>query len=1042
MPLEDRPTMGLFFLLLILLAGLGALLLSLPRGIVRTIVKIGALFFLGMLIVLFLYALGRDGPFHGPEWVFLFLLLCGLTFLLLWGLMRLFASAPPDQPPADARRLGLLKHRLKNGIERLEQTGRRASVWPGLVIAFVVGFFALLLLSESAFKPGHPFTTMMFFLVFVLTLTVFITGILRLFVLPASNHAHSVCPPIDRLKAFLRERLPRAEHARLAAHLDGCPTCQHRLEGLTAGHEAWSVVARKLTDRPPPPEPALKQVMESLRGKKEEETSDEPVFSADLPLGFLSPADKPGQLGRLERYEVVSEIGRGGMGVVLKAFDPSLHRVVAIKVLAPQLATSGVARKRFLREAKAAAAVTHEHIVTIHSVEETNGLPYLVMQYVPGQSLQERLDKDGPISELSEILRIGIQTASALAAAHSHGIVHRDIKPGNILLEDGVQRVKITDFGLARAMDDASMTQSGYVAGSPLYMAPEQARGETLDHRADLFSLGSVLYTVCTGRPPFRAANTLAVLRRVCEDVPRPIRESNAEIPKWLTEIIEKLMAKEPEERFQSAAEVVEVLAQHLAPLQHAGWEPPPQPATPRAAPAPPVAGLPTSLTLCPACGASLHVPERMVGGLVHCGECGKPFRVEDTSEVMQVARPVPPPFARRPRGKGRPQAWFIILFLCVLGLFLFICTVRLATDTASVPQVAPAGTPVLTSTGETRQAGDPYWKSALKGLPAEASLFGAVDLKAFGSLNLGDEWTQTAVRVFSSAKAADKVMPENLGRVRIDGISMAYYEDLKGAKSRALIQLEGLAIDGRKRIVDFLREASAEKLTIEEDKQLWQPGKPVRIHGPGLPFAVGLMDDHRAFLARSIGQGAGGPTSHLEVLELLPWLDQPDKSRPWSDLDTGYKPPWLQMALGELPPKICGMCLGEIPLAWRKSMTETLALRSCPRTFVFHMKREGDAVALTLSLNLEKPGGEVTLTQQLDRWYHQQLAELEFTFPATRSEPKALALIRKSLKVRWQANARSASVRASMRVPGPTWKVLGTLVKRLAASRDDPKVP
>ena len=138
------------------------------------------------------------------------------------------------------------------------------------------------------------------------------------------------------------------------------------------------------------------------------------------------------------------------MGIVLRAFDEKLHRVVAIKVLAPQLATSATARKRFVREAQAAAAVSHEHVVTIHAVEEANGLPYLVMQYVAGMSLQERLDRDGPL-ELKEILRIGMQTAAGLAAAHAQGLVHRDIKPANILLENGVERVKITDFGLARA---------------------------------------------------------------------------------------------------------------------------------------------------------------------------------------------------------------------------------------------------------------------------------------------------------------------------------------------------------------------------------------------------------------------------------------------------------------------------------------------------------------------------------------------------------------------------------------------------------------
>src|SRR5581483_6609315 len=140
-----------------------------------------------------------------------------------------------------------------------------------------------------------------------------------------------------------------------------------------------------------------------------------------------------------------------------------------------------------------------------------------------GMSLQERLDQGGPL-ELEAILRIGMQTAAGLAAAHAQGLIHRDVKPANILLEGGMERVKITDFGLARAADDASLSQSGVVAGTPHYMAPEQARGEALDHRADLFSLGSVLYAMCTGRPPFRAATSLAVLRRVADEPPRPVQ--------------------------------------------------------------------------------------------------------------------------------------------------------------------------------------------------------------------------------------------------------------------------------------------------------------------------------------------------------------------------------------------------------------------------------------------------------------------------------------------------------------------------------------
>src|SRR5207302_1627506 len=136
--------------------------------------------------------------------------------------------------------------------------------------------------------------------------------------------------------------------------------------------------------------------------------------------------------------------------------------------------------------------------------------------------LQERLDLGGPLG-VADVLRIGLQAARGLAAAHAQGLVHRDVKPANILLENGVQRVKITDFGLARAADDASLTQSGVIAGTPMYMSPEQARGEAVDHRTDLFSLGSVLYTLSTGRPPFRASGTMAVLKRVCEETPRPI---------------------------------------------------------------------------------------------------------------------------------------------------------------------------------------------------------------------------------------------------------------------------------------------------------------------------------------------------------------------------------------------------------------------------------------------------------------------------------------------------------------------------------------
>src|SRR5438128_2698049 len=249
----------------------------------------------------------------------------------------------------------------------------------------------------------------------------------------------TTCPDPVRLSELLEDRLPAEENARLAAHVDTCERCQKALDDLTAAGLPWSAPVTQ-------PEPALQRALEELSAMGN--TLELPAETADteeLSLDFLEPPADPQHLGRLGQYEVLEVIGRGGMGVVLKAFDPCLQRIVAVKVLAPQLATSPTARKRFLDEARAAAAVTHDHIVTIHAVDEANGLPYLVMQYIAGRSLQQRLEEAGSL-ELKDILRIGRQTAAGLAAAHAHGLIHRDIKPANILLEEGVQRVKITDF--------------------------------------------------------------------------------------------------------------------------------------------------------------------------------------------------------------------------------------------------------------------------------------------------------------------------------------------------------------------------------------------------------------------------------------------------------------------------------------------------------------------------------------------------------------------------------------------------------------------
>jgi serine/threonine protein kinase/WD40 repeat protein len=374
------------------------------------------------------------------------------------------------------------------------------------------------------------------------------------------NDERLICDP-QRIELFLQQKLDEQEQSAFELHLDDCDDCRRRLEATAAREDIWSGVRDCLQGQVP-------AVHMQSSGEIALDASDQDAsYSQTTVLKLLAPTDDDRMIGRLGSYEVVGIIGSGGMGVVLKAFESALNRYVAIKVLAPHLGSSGAARKRFSREAQAAAAIVHDNVMEIYGVADKDGLPYLVMPYVRGPSLQKRLDDDGPLA-LVEILRIGMQAAAGLAAAHAQGLVHRDVKPANVLLADGVERVKLTDFGLARAADDVSLTRTGIIAGTPQYMSPEQARGESVDQRSDLFSLGSVLYAMCTGRAPFRAETSYGVLRRVTDDQPRPIRDINPDIPDWLCRIIARLMSKQPGDRFASAREVAGLLEQCLAHVQ------------------------------------------------------------------------------------------------------------------------------------------------------------------------------------------------------------------------------------------------------------------------------------------------------------------------------------------------------------------------------------------------------------------------------------------------------------------------------------------
>jgi serine/threonine-protein kinase len=406
--------------------------------------------------------------------------------------------------------------------------------------------------------------------------------------------------PAAALTALVEGRLAPAQEDELADHLDACTHCRQELAGQRLGLPPELHPART-----PLPhlahEEALEQAMRELKTGPHQSVADV-SWQVDL-LG------EPWTLGRLGRYEVEEVIGRGGMGVVLRAYDPALDRPVAIKALAPHLAASAAARRRFAREGRAIGALRHEHIVTVYGVDEAEGLPCLVMEYVRGVSLQERVDAGGPLP-VEEVVRIGTQVARGLAAAHAHGLVHRDVKPANILLEEDTGSVKITDFGLARAVDDASLTSSGVINGTPLYMAPEQARDEPLDHRADLFSLGSVLYTLCVGEPAFRATSTPAVLRRICEEQPQPLRQRNPEVPAWLEQFIDVLLAKDPGQRFASAEEAARLLELYRQHRRHPRQVPPPalpgRPRPPRGRGPYWVAGLVLLLFLAGAAGFAL----------------------------------------------------------------------------------------------------------------------------------------------------------------------------------------------------------------------------------------------------------------------------------------------------------------------------------------------------------------------------------------------------------------------------------------------------
>ena len=267
-------------------------------------------------------------------------------------------------------------------------------------------------------------------------------------------------------------------------------------------------------------------------------------------------------------YLIEGEIGRGGMAVVYRALDLRLHRPVAIKVLPPELAFNNDVRTRFLREAQTSAQLTHPNIVPIYTVNETDGIVYFVMALVEGDSLAFTLLRE-PRRPIDQVRRVLCEVADALEYAHNHGVIHRDIKPDNIIIDRATGRPMVTDFGIARAAaSESRLTVTGVAVGTPAYMSPEQALGERdLDGRSDIYSLGVVGYQMLVGEPPFKATNTPAMLVKHVSEMPRPVRERRPDVPPLLAAAVDRALAKKPEERWATAAEFREAVGRTDPPL-------------------------------------------------------------------------------------------------------------------------------------------------------------------------------------------------------------------------------------------------------------------------------------------------------------------------------------------------------------------------------------------------------------------------------------------------------------------------------------------
>ncbi len=347
------------------------------------------------------------------------------------------------------------------------------------------------------------------------------------------------CPNLTELEALANGEAADADASRLQSHLKSCGPCRAAYAALTA-----STVA--------------------IHGNGE--IKSEPIGKAAYP--FLRPPLEPGDLGRLGNYRVKALLGKGGMGLVFDAEDMTLGRSVALKVMRPDQQAQPDGWERFLLEGRTMAKIKHDHLVTIYNAGEEGGVIYFAMELLEGESLEAWMKRESKPTT-AEIMRIAREITSGLACIHQHNLVHRDIKPPNIWLEGPQRRVKILDLGLVREVLGAnSLTATGIVVGTPDYMSPEQARGDAVDPRTDLFSLGCVLYGLCAGKKPFDGATLTAVLMALASHTPTAPADLDRRVPRPLSDLVMQLLAKDPQERPESAAVVLKWLDKIAAGVQ------------------------------------------------------------------------------------------------------------------------------------------------------------------------------------------------------------------------------------------------------------------------------------------------------------------------------------------------------------------------------------------------------------------------------------------------------------------------------------------